>query len=184
MNRILDDRDLVERCNRGDRQAEDELYRRYAAKIYTLCRRYVGDDEDAKDLMHDALIKALERIDTFNYSGEGSLYGWIRRIAINMAVNHIKRHRWRIVALDDRMQETRDLIEDDNVTNIPQEVLLGWITSLPEVRRAVFNLYCIDGYTHREIAAMLGISEKGSAGILAQARKQLKEKIGRYLKEA
>ncbi|MBQ7253693.1 MAG: sigma-70 family RNA polymerase sigma factor [Bacteroidales bacterium] len=184
MNRILDDRDLAERCNRGDRQAEDELYRRYAAKIYTLCRRYIGDDEDAKDLMHDALIKALDKIDTFNYSGDGSLYSWIRKIAINMAINHIKRHRWRIVALEDGLLQTSDLIEDDNVTSIPHEVLLGWITSLPDVRRAVFNLYCIDGYTHSEIASMLGISEKGSAGILAQARKQLKEKIRRYLKEA
>lgn len=184
MYKSLDDRDLAKCCSNGDRLAEDELYRRYAAKIYTLCRRYIGDDEDAKDLMHDALIKALDKIDTFNYSGDGSLYSWIRKIAINMAINHIKRHRWRIVALDDRLLQTSDLIEDDNVTSIPHEVLLGWITSLPDVRRAVFNLYCIDGYTHSEIASMLGISEKGSAGILAQARKQLKEKIRRYLKEA
>lgn len=184
MFKSLDDRDLVARCREGDRMAEDELYRRYAAKIYTLCRRYLRDDEDAKDLMHDALIKALEKIDSFNYSGDGSLYAWIRRITINMAVNHIKRYRWKIVALEDDMLDTRDLIEDERVTSIPHEVLLGWISSLPDVRRAVFNLYCIDGYTHREIASMLGISEKGSAGILAQARKQLKEKIRRYLKEA
>ena len=184
MFKSLDDRDLVARCREGDRMAEDELYRRYAAKIYTLCRRYLRDDEDAKDLMHDALIKALEKIDSFNYSGDGSLYAWIRQITINMAVNHIKRYRWKIVALEDDMLDTRDLIEDERVTSIPHEVLLGWISSLLDVRRAVFNLYCIDGYTHREIASMLGISEKGSAGILAQARKQLKEKIRRYLKEA
>jgi RNA polymerase sigma-70 factor (ECF subfamily) len=64
---------------------------------------------------------------------------------------------------------------------IPEEMLLEWISQLPDLRRAVFNLYCIDGYSHREIGKMLGISEKGSAGVLAKARKQLKETIRRYL---
>ena len=66
---------------------------------------------------------------------------------------------------------------------IPQEKLLEWISELPDMRKAVFNLYCLDGYSHKEIAQMLGISEKGSAGMLAKARKQLKEKISRYRKD-
>lgn len=69
------------------------------------------------------------------------------------------------------------------VEAIPQEKLLEWISELPDMRKAVFNLYCLDGYSHKEIAQMLGISEKGSAGMLAKARKQLKEKIGRYWKD-
>ena len=69
------------------------------------------------------------------------------------------------------------------MATIPQEKLLEWISKLPDVRKAVFNLYCIDGYSHKEIAEMLGISEKGSAGMLAKARKQLKEEINRYLKD-
>ena len=67
--------------------------------------------------------------------------------------------------------------------SIPEEKLLEWISKLPDLRRAVFNLYCIDGYSHKEIGNMLGISEKGSAGVLAKARKQLKDKIKQYLKE-
>ena len=66
---------------------------------------------------------------------------------------------------------------------IPQEKLLEWISQLPDMRKAVFNLYCIDGYSHKQIGRMLGISEKGSAGMLAKARKQLKESINSYLKE-
>lgn len=66
---------------------------------------------------------------------------------------------------------------------IPQEKMLEWISRLPELRRAVFNLYCIDGYSHKEIGGMLGISEKGSAGVLAKARKQLKQQIFQYLKD-
>ena len=159
------------------------MYRRYAARVYTLCRRYLGDDDEAKDLMQESLIQALDRIHTFKYGGKGSLYGWISRIAINKALNHIKRHRWRTVSLDMWQQDTIPEPAEDEMEEIPHEKLLEWIAALPDVRRTVFNLYCIDGYSHREISEMLGISEKGSAGVLAKARKQLKEKIARYLKD-
>ncbi len=164
--------------------AEDELYRRYAAKVYTLCRRYTGDSDEAEDLMQDALIKALDKIQTFQYRGKGSLYGWIGRITINKAVNHIKRQRWRMVSLDFRVNDNIPEPTEENITAIPQEKLLEWIAVLPDLRRTVFNLYCIDGYSHKEIAEMLGITEKGSAGVLAKARKQLKEAIQEYLKES
>ena len=84
----LDEQELARRCSQGDRLAEDELYRKHAARVYTLCRRYLGDDEEAKDLMQESLIQALEKIRTFD-SSKGSLYGWISRIAINKALNQI-----------------------------------------------------------------------------------------------
>ena len=101
----LGEQELARRCSQGDRLAEDELYRRYAARVYTLCRRYLGDDEEAKDLMQESLIQALDKIQTFN-GGKGSLYGWISRIAINKALNQIKRKRWRTVSLDAWAQDT------------------------------------------------------------------------------
>ena len=180
--RGLDEQELARYCCGRDRLAEDELYTRYAARIYTLCRRYLGDDDKAKDLMQETFIQALDKIQTFRYTGKGSLYGWIRRIAINRALNQIKRQRWRTVSLNlmthDKVQEPTE----EEMVSIPQEKLLEWISKLPDVRRTVFNLYCIDGYSHREIGGMLGISEKGSASILAKARKQLKEEIKHYLK--
>ena len=163
--------------------AEDELYRRYAARVYTLCRRYVGDEDEAKDLMQESLIQALDKVQTFKYSGKGSLYGWLSRIAINKALNQIKRHRWRMVSLDLQSQDTLPEPTEQEMESIPQEKLLEWISKLPNMRRTVFNLYCIDGYSHKEISEMLGISEKGSAGVLAKARKQLKEDIRRYLRD-
>ena len=163
--------------------AEDELYRRYAAMVYTLCRRYIGDDDEAKDLMQESLLQALDKVQTFQYGGEGSLYGWISRIAINKALNQIRRKRWRTVSLDIRSQDTIPDPTEEEMETIPQEKLLEWISKLPDVRRTVFNLYCIDGYSHKEIGELLGISEKGSAGVLAKARKQLKEDIKRYLKD-
>ena len=179
----LDEQALARYCSQKDRMAEDELYRRYAVRVNTLCKRYLGDEDDAKDLMMDTLIQALDKIDTFKYSGEGSLYAWISRIAINKALNQIKRHRWRMVPLDFRAQDNIPEPDEDGVAEIPKEKLLEWIAELSDMRRAVFNLYCIDGYSHQEIGRMLGISERGSTSTLAKARKELKDKINQYLKE-
>ena len=184
MYKEFDEQELARYCCSGDRMAEDELYRRYAARVYTLCRRYTGYGDEAEDLMQDALIQALDKIQSFQFRGKGSLYGWISRIAINKAVNHIKRQRWRMVSLDFRAHDNIPEPTEKDITAIPQEKLLEWITGLPDLRRTVFNLYCIDGYSHKEIAAMIGITEKGSAGVLAKARKQLKEEIQKYLNES
>ena len=183
MYKELDEQALARCCSQRDRMAQDELYRRYAVRVYMLCKRYTGDSDDAKDLMVETLIQALDKIDTFTYTGEGSLYGWISRIAINKALNQIKRHRWRRVSLDFQAQDNSPEPTEEEVAEIPKEKLLEWISELPDLRRTVFNLYCIDGYAHKEIARMLGISETGSTSTLVKARKQLKEKIKQYLKE-
>lgn len=170
-------------CSQRDRMAMDELYRRYAVRVNALCRRYVGDDDDAKDLMLETLIQALDKIDSYHYTGEGSLYAWISRIAINKSINQIKRQRWRMVHMDLWTQDNIPEPTEDEMVAIPKEKLREWIAGLPDLRRTVFNLYCIDGYSHKDISKMLGISETGSTSILAKARKQLKEKIKQYLKE-
>ncbi|MBO4625282.1 MAG: sigma-70 family RNA polymerase sigma factor [Bacteroidales bacterium] len=184
MNQDWDEQRLARLCSEGNREAEEELYTRYAARVFTLCRRYSDNPDEAKDLMQEALLKALDRISTFKYTGNGSLYGWISRIAINLALNQIKRRRWRTVSLDFGGHDNLPEPTEEEMVSIPQEKLLEWIAELPDVRKAVFNLYCLDGYSHKEIAQMLGISEKGSAGMLAKARRQLKEKISRYWKNA
>ncbi|MBO6083019.1 MAG: sigma-70 family RNA polymerase sigma factor [Bacteroidales bacterium] len=183
MYQALNEQDLARSCAQGDRAAEEELYKRYAARMFTLCRRYTDNPEDAQDLMQEALLRALDRIATFTYAGNGSLYAWISRIAINMALNAIRRKRWRTLSLDFRAQDTIPEPTEEEMVEVPPEKLLEWIAALPALRRTVFNLYCIDGYSHKQIGEMLGISEKGSAGVLAKARKQLKETINRYLKD-
>ena len=183
MYKELDEQALARYCSQKDRMAEDELYRRYAVRLNTLCKRYLGDEEDAKDLMLETLIRALDKIDTFKYTGEGSLYGWISRIAINKALNQMRRHRWRMIPTDFRVQDNIPEPTGEEVAEIPKEKLREWIAELSDMRRAVFNLYCIDGYSHQEIGRMLGISERGSTSTLAKARKELKDKIQRYLKE-
>ena len=183
MYKNLDEQELARYCRAGDRLAKGELYRRYAAKVNTLCKRYLSNEEDSKDLMLETLIQAIDKIDSYKYTGEGSLYRWISRIAINKAINLIKRHRWRMVSLELWVKDDIAEPTEDEVEVIPNEKLHEWIAELSEMRRTVFNLSCIDGYSHKEIAEMLGISETGSTSILAKARKQLKEKIKQYLKE-
>lgn len=183
MYKDIDEQELARLCAEGNRMAEDELYTRYAARVFTLCRRYTDNADDAKDLMQEALIKALDTIGSFKYIGKGSLYAWMRRLAINMALNKLQRQRWRTVPLDGWQQDNLPDPTEAEIEAIPQEKLLEWISRLPDMRRTVFNMYCIDGYSHKQIAEMLGISEKGSAGVLAKARKQLKEDINNYLKE-
>ena len=183
MYKKLDEQELARYCRTGDRLAKEELYRRYAAKVNTLCRRYIDDEEDAKDLMLETLIQAIDKIESYQYTGDGSLYRWISRIAINKAINQIKRYRWRMVPLELWMKDEIAEPMEEEVEVIPKEKLQEWIAGLSEMRRTIFNLSCIDGFSHKEIAEMLGISETGSTSILAKARKQLKEKIKQYLKE-
>lgn len=177
----MDEQTLARLCSEKNPMAENELYTRYAARVLTLCRRYLPDVDEANDLMQEVLIKVLEKIDKFQFRGDGSLYAWISRIAVNMALNHINRHKHRYLSLDFNYDDLPEPSEED-IIRIPENVLIGMISALPEARRMVFNLYCIDGYSHQEVAQMLGISEKASASTLAKARKQLKKEINDYLK--
>lgn len=183
MYKELDELQLAGMCRSGDNRAADELYRRYAAKLFTLCRRYTSSMEDAEDLMQEAMIKALDKMALFTYQGKGSLYAWIRKIAINMALNNIRKTNISIVTTSQHLHDNVPDLSKEEMEHISPEQLLDMISKLPERQRAVFNLYCLDGYSHKEIGQMLGISEKGSAGELHKARLQLKkavyEKIGR-----
>jgi len=179
----LDELQLVRRCCECDELAIDELYRRYSERLMSLCKRYTNSLEDAEDLVQDTMIKALEKMPRFHPRGESALYSWLRRIAINLAIDAIKKRRRMAKATEYFLLETIPEPTKEEISNIPDDVMMAMIASLPEVRRAVFNLYCIEGYTHKEIGRMLGISEKGSASALAKARVQLQKEIRRYLNE-
>lgn len=183
MYKDLDEQTLARYCSQKDRLAVAELYRRYAARVNILCRRYLKDKDEADDLMIETLVQAIDRIGNYKYFGEGSLYKWISRIAINKAINRIKRQRWKVIPLDEKVHDNIPEPTGDEIVSIPREKLSEWIAGLPDLKRTVFNLYCIEGYQHKEIGRMLGISERGSTSVLAKARKELKEKIQEYLKE-
>jgi len=182
---FLTEQDLALGCARKERDAQGELYTRYAEGLYALCLRYIENREDARDLMHDAMIKAMDNFKSFKYVGEGSVWAWISRITVNMAVDRLKQNgRFRQIPLDEVSgAEIENALEPDaeSVRAIPDDVLDEMIAGLPPVKRTIFNMYCIDGFSHKDIARVLGISERGSTSILAKARAGLKKALTDYL---
>lgn len=181
--RDIDEQKLAKLCADKDKRAQEELYSRYATRLYALCRRYSDSRNEAQDLVHDSFLKALDKMGTFTYRGKGSLYAWISRIAINTAVANIQRYKFHFVRQNSSGLETIPEPTDEELNEIPQDTLLDFISGLSEAQRAVFNLYCIEEYSHREIAGLLKISEKGSASLLAKARRQLRKRINEYIKD-
>lgn len=182
---IITEQELALGCARKERDAQGELYARYAAGLYALCLRYIENREDARDLMHDAMIKAMNNFRSFRYAGEGSIWAWMSRITVNMAVDRLKENsRFRHIPFDEVSgAEVENALEPDaeSVRAVPDDVLDEMIAGLPPVKRTVFNMYCIDGFSHKDIAKALGISERGSTSILAKARASLKKVLTDYL---
>ena len=182
---FLTEQELALGCARSDRDAQAELYTRYAGGLYALCLRYIEDREEARDLMHDAMIKAMDNFKSFRYVGEGSINAWISRIAVNMAIDRLKENsRFRQIPLEQVSgDEIENALEPDAeyVRSVPDDVLDEIIASLSPVKRTVFNMYCIDGFSHKEIAGKLGITERGSTSIMAKARANVKNALMSYL---
>ena len=182
---FLTEQELALGCARSDRDAQAELYTRYAGSLYALCLRYIEDREEARDLMHDAMIKAMDKFKSFRYAGDGSINAWLSRIAVNMAIDRLKENsRFRQIPLEQVSgEEIENALEPDaeSVRSVPDDVLDGIIASLPPVQRTIFNMYCIDGFSHKEIAGKLGITERGSTSIMAKARASVKNALMSYL---
>jgi len=174
--------ELAELCSCRCVAAENELYRRYASRLHGLCLRYLNE-EDAKDMVHDVMIKVLGNIEGFEFRGDGSLYSWMKRITINKILDDTRRRRNRFsfLSLDLIPEPSEEEPDMDLLKEVPASTLLEFVSNLPEGRRMVFSLYCIDGYSHEDISRMLNISSKGSAAILSKAKRQLKIMINNYL---
>ncbi len=179
---------FIENLVRGDRGAQRELYDRYSAYLLSIAVRYLGSRSEAEDLLHDAFIKIFGAVGSFRYRGEGSLRAWMSRIVVNGALEQLRRRgRQRVISLDDATGEKFDRGESDekaqSVGEIPREVLLKFVAELPEGYRTVFNLFCVEGYSHREVAESLGINEKSSSSQLLRAKRLLAAKVKSYIEQ-
>lgn len=174
---------LAEGCREGSDTARKELYTRYAGRLLALCMRYAGDRAMAEDLLHDAFLKIFGAFDRFSYRGPGSLRAWMERITVNVALEWLRnRNKLGCVPLDEGRTQTDEAEVDPlAVSRVPREVLLRFVSELPDGYRAVFNLYCIEEYSHREIAEMLGINEKSSSSQLFRARALLARRVREYM---
>lgn len=175
--------DIVIGCQQNRREAQRALYDGYATRLMALAMRYMGNQEDAEDVVQDALLKAYHGITRFTWMGNGSLRAWLERITINAAVNVLReRARHSDGMWVDWMADDTEEPDATDVEQIDAETIGEMIASLPTGYRTVFNMYCIDGFSHREIANQLGINEGTSSSQLSRARALLAHKIKEYLK--
>ena len=182
---MTDDLTLAQKCARRDASAGEELYRRYSSRLLAICRRYCKDKQSAEDTMHDAFVKILENRRKYRYTGEGSLYSWMARLTINLCFDSIAKRRRLRNNEDDNFDTSTipDTDEQEDMPDIPPEVIKNMIDQLPTMYGTVFKMYVIDELSHAEIGKILGIKEKSSSANLARARMILNDKIREYRKK-
>ncbi|MDP2724624.1 MAG: RNA polymerase sigma factor [Bacteroidales bacterium] len=170
---------FIKRLKKGDQQAISEWYDHSAPALLGLCMRYCNSTPDAEDLLHNALMKVIRSISSFNYQGPGRFEAWVKRIVVNTALNFIRSEmRNKNVPFDDALHSELFAENHEDEVELPPlpdpEELLGWVRMLPFGYRTVLNLYVFEGYTHKEIAEKLSITENTSKSQLSKARRFLR----------
>lgn len=165
--------ELIEACRNGDRHAQKLLYDRYSPKMNGVCMRYCKNREDAEDVLIEGFFKVLTHL--HQYKGAGSFEGWIRRIMVNESLMFLrKRHNFRLtVEISNVELKTNLSIEDE----LMAADILALLDKLPTGYRTIFNLYVLEGYKHREIADLLGISINTSKSQLILAKKRMRKLV-------
>lgn len=174
--RITDEQQLITGCKEGKSWAQKAIYDRYAAAMMSVCVRYVTDRETARDLLQEGFIKLFTKIDSF--TGAGAFGGWVRRIFVTTSLEYLRQND--ALKQSASIEEYGNYIENDDVTvlqKISADDLMACVAELSDGYRTVFNLYAIEGYSHAEIAEMLGISEATSRSQFMRARKILQKNV-------
>lgn len=177
---------IVEGCIKGDRKCQQLVYQKFYGKMLGLCMRYSKDREEARDILQDGFIKVFSNIK--NYGGNGSFEGWIRRIITNTAIDFYRKHKNSNVDTSSEFVESSGEILTDEGDNDPEYIdistqeVLSAVQKLSPAYRTVFSLYAIDGFTHKEIAEKLGISEGTSKSNLAKAKLNLRKAFQNKIK--
>jgi len=173
--------DIIQRCRQGDRKAQEAVYNLLAGKMFAICLRYCANYETARDLLHDGFVTIFTKIEQFK--NVGSFEGWVRRIFLNHAVEWYRNNsKYEMVYNWD--DSDRYFVDPENEDedespgyHLTEKELLAMVDKLPEKYRIVFNLYVIDGLSHKEIAQKIGISESTSRSNLLRARLIMQKQI-------
>lgn len=171
--------DLVARCRKQEKKAQRELYDKLSVRMFPVCLRYMGEREKAKDALHDGFITLFSKLE--DYRGEGMFEGWARRIFVTTCLMQIRKTDIlkQTVQIDGEIPTADSSLELDpqETAKLDADKLMELIVSMPEGFRAVFNLYAIEGYSHKEIAETLGLSEGGCRSQLSRARVWLQKRL-------
>ena len=173
-NHTLTDLDLIQGSIDGDHQIQEILYHRFSPKMYAVCLRYSGNADDAQDLLQEGFIKVFKNLSKFR--GDGSFEGWIRRIFVNTSIEHFRK-KVNLYTVTETQEETLEDKEWNVLDNLAEKDIIAMIHELSPGYRVVFNMHVIEGYSHKEIAEILGINEGTSKSQLARAKGVLKKMV-------
>ncbi len=170
---------IINGCLAGNRRDQELLYRRYAARLYAVCLQYSGNNEEARDILQEGFIKIFENL--ASYKHEGSFEGWMHRITVNTALEKFRSRNglYRVEDID-LLPELDAEPDSQDYAGLEAADLLEIIRELPPKYRMVFNLYAIEGYSHKEISEMISISEGTSKSNLSRARVILQRRVGSF----
>jgi RNA polymerase sigma factor (sigma-70 family) len=146
--------------------------------MYAVCLRYAGNAEEAEDILQEGFIKVFRKMDS--YRGEGSFEGWIRRIFVNTAIEHFRRKRY-LMPVTEKEENTLEGKYNSALDDLGAKDIMALVQELSPGYRTVFNMYVVEGYTHKEIAIMLGISEGTSKSQLSRAKVILQDMVRIHL---
>jgi len=167
-------RDVIESCKKGDARAQDQLYSLYNKAMYNICYRMTGQQEEAEDMLQESFTYAFSRLGSFRF--ESSFGAWLKRIVVNTCINHLKKKRVDLVFAETHNDPPpEDDFVDYEEIKFQVEQVNRAVDKLPEGYRIVFSLYLLEGYDHKEIAEILGISESTSKSQFLRAKKKIKE---------
>lgn len=167
---------LIQKCKKNDTKAQSDIYKLFSSKLFALCLKYSRSHVEAEDNLQDAFITIFEKISQYKY--KGSFEGWLKRIVINTALQRYRGKGVFNIVNENNIEDTTIEIEDADDIDI--DFLLLSIQELPDRYRIVFNLYALDGYSHKEVAKMLNITTGTTKSNLARARMILKNRIENY----
>lgn len=171
---MSEERLLADQCKKGDASAQEKLYAQFSRQMYVICLRYTRSQLEAEDVLQEAFIKVFNKIDQFK--GETTIGGWIKKIVVNTALNSQRRKLY-MFPMTDIEELTIHPEAEVTLSGFHLEELLGMIRSLPEGCHVIFNLYAIEGYSHKEIAEQLNISVGTSKSQYSRAKQLLKNMI-------
>lgn len=165
-------KDIVKACMSNDRRAQFELYKLYSKGMYNICLRMVNNESDAEDIIQHSFMDVFSKLHMFKF--ESSIGAWIKRIVINNTINFLKKRKLQISELNDQIQIS---VQDDQVDDAHLEIdsVKNALGKLPDGYRVVFNLYAFEGYDHKEIGEIIGVTEATSKSQYSRAKKRIKE---------
>ena len=176
---VFDEKNIITGCINGERVSQKQLYEHFASKMLGVCMRYAKDRAEAEDMLQEGFIKVFNNIAKFK--NEGSFEGWVRRIMVFTAIN-IYKYRSR------KFQETLDNepadspFQENVIDQISAKEIIALVQQMPEGYRLVFNLYAIEGYTHKEIGELLGIAEGTSKSQYSRAKSYMQVVLAKHYK--